>query len=403
MRPTYGAWLATSVTWRSAARREDTWQRTARTKPAAGVGGWRALVFASLLLAVAGCGSNTDNADQPPASGGKVDTVLEMPSLEGQEIVVNTFGGSFGDAVTETIVEPFEAATGAKVTVTTNCCDGFETQVKAGQFAGDVMFGAEYAAMKLYSDDGLLKSEPRLAQIAEARGVDPDLYQDTAIAHHFYGYVLAWNTEHADDHPSTWTEFFDTSSYEGTRSLSNYGFGALEIALLSSGVPASDLYPLDVDKGFEALTALLDGSPVQFATDGADSINKLATGEVDYALAFSNRVFAGIQQGLPLDMTMDQALLVADGVGIPATAKNVDGAVAFVDFAMAPSVQAAFAEAGGLAPAYPDAAEMVDPSLQKYMATSPENIDSVIPVDNDWWQENGASAEDRFTQWKTGS
>lgn len=403
--PICGSWLASFVP----ARRAGTRQRlTGTTKQRYVFRAWCALVSAALVAVLAGCGGTSHQPPasdgKPPASDGKIDTVLKMPNLEGQTIVINTYGGTFGDAVKKAIVEPFEAATGAKVTVTTNCCDAFETQVKGGQFAGDVNFGTEYSYMKAYSEKGLLKSDPRLAQIAKARGLAADLYQGDAITHHFYAYALAWNTKDADNHPNSWNDFFDTARYTGTRGIPGGGsFGALEIARVGSGTPSTDVYPIDVDKAIQSLTTLRKNGRLEFYSNGADLMNKLGTGELDYSLAFSNRVIAGIKQGLPVDMTLNGAMAVPDGVAIPATAKNVDGAVAFIDFSMSPSVQAAFANASGLAPAYPQAADMVDSSMRKYMVTSTENVSRAIKVDNNWWATNGSAADKKYLEWKSGS
>lgn len=365
------------------------------------VQGWCAVAGVALIAVVtAGCGSDSGNSAAP---SGKVNTVLGMPNLKGQTIVINTFGGSYGDALKKDAVTPFEAATGAKVVVSTNCCDAFETQVKGHQFAGDVVIGENYGTTKAWGDEGLLKSDPRLAQIAKARGVDPDLYQDNVITTGYFAVVLAWNTKYANNHPASWADFFDTSKYPGTRGLYNQPDGTLEIAQLGLGTPASSMYPIDMNKTLAGLTTLRDHTPVHFFATGADQINQLGTDQVAYSMAWSNRVAQGIQQGLPLAMTFNQAPLEGQASAIPATAKNVDGAVAFLDFSMQPDVQAAIAKDSGVAPAYPQAAEMLDPSVRKEMPTAPENLNQTVKVDTDWWLKNLGSATATYTKWLTES
>jgi putative spermidine/putrescine transport system substrate-binding protein len=357
-----------------------------------------ALGVAAAMLTACGSGSSTVSGQGP----GVGNTVLGMPDLKGQTIVINTYGGTFADAFRKDVVNPFEAATGAKVTLATNCCDTFETMTKAGQFSGDIVLGNDYGPMSAWGSAGLFKSEPRLTQIAKARGMDPDYYQDNLIAVDFYAYVLAWNTKYADNRPNSWTDFLDTSKFKQTRGLFTKANSNLEIAQLGSGVPPSNLYPIDVPKALSTLSTLRQNTMVHFWKDGADLQNQLGTGEIAYSLAFSNRVTQGIQQGLPLDMTFNQSLLVASGAAIPATAKNVDGAVAFLDYYMQPEVQAAFAKDSGLAPAYPNAAAMVDPSVQKYMVTFAPNLEKAIKIDNSWWLKNLNATSATFTAWKTG-
>lgn len=363
------------------------------------------LVSVVLVVVLAGCGSNADtptaSSDTPVGATAKLDTVLSMPDLKGQTIVINTFGGSYGEAVKKTLAAPFEAATGAKVVLTTNCCDSLDAQIEGGQFAGDLVLAGDYAAMQSRASRGLFKEDPRLAQIAKARGVDSAGYQNNLITIDYYAMVLAWNTQYANNHPSSWPEFFDTSKFQGTRGLHMDPEGTLEFAVMGTGAPASSVYPIDTDKAFATLTTLRKDTSVQFFSTGADLMNRLGTGEIAYSLAYSNRIYQAIQQGLPVDMTFNQALLVPEGAAIPATAKNVDGAVAFLDFYMQPQIQAEFAKESGVAPAYSKAAEMLDPSVQKYMATAPENIDKVLKVDIDWWMKNTSPVRAAFSKWET--
>ena len=106
----------------------------------------------------------------------------------------------------------------------------------------------------------------------------------------------------------------------------------------------------------------------------------------------------GKQDGLPIDMTSNQSLLVAGGAAIPKTAKNVDGAVALIDFYLSPEVQAAMAEDAGLAPAYPEAVELLPAELQELQVTSKEALESAILVDNAWWLENTEAAVQAFNE-----
>lgn len=362
--------------------------------------GWHVLASVTLIAALSGCGSS---AEAPAEPAGKVETVLTTPDLKGQEIVVNTYGGAWADALKQEVVEPFEAATGAKVTLTTNCCDSFETQVKADQFAGDIVMGNDYGYTQSWGDKGLLKSDPRLSQIAKARGIDPKLYQDDVLTVGYYANVLAWNTKHKDNHPTSWAEFFDTKKFPGTRGLQKYAVGDMEVATMGSGTPAADVYPIDIDKALATLTALRQETKVNFWGNGADAINQLSTGELDYSLMFSNRVLLAIKEGLPIDMTFNQAVAVGTGAAIPTNAKNIEGAVAFLDFFLQPDIQAAWAQSSGMAPAFPDAVEKVDADLRKYMVTDSSNLSKSVITDNDWWRKNTETAEQKLTNWLSGS
>lgn len=349
----------------------------------------------ALALMTAACGNDTATSVDPD----DVDTVFDLPDLKGEEVVVTLLGGgSYLEALEKNVIKPFEQATGASVTLNTNCCDNFETAVEQGQFIGDLTMGNDYGPEQAWSEAGLLTADPRLAEIGKARGVDPALYQKDLVAVYFYAYVLAWNTKNDDNHPTTWAEFFDTEKFDGTRGLFSLPFGDLEIAALADGVDQANLFPIDIDASIAKIDRLREDVKVNFWEGGADLQNQLGSGEIDYSLAFSNRVLQGKQDGLPIDMTTNQSLLVAGGAAIPKTAKNVDGAVALIDFYMSPEVQAAMAEDAGLAPAYPDAVELMPEELQKVQVTSEEALKSAIIVDNAWWLANTEAAVQAFNK-----
>lgn len=346
---------------------------------------------------VGGCGSEGNNAS--PASHSKAETVLPLPDLKGKEVVVTLLGGgAYLDALKKNVFGPFEKLTGARITVNTNCCDNFETAVKQGQFIGDLTMGNDYGPEQAWSEAGLLTADSRLAEIGKARGVDPTLYQKDLVAVYFYAYVLAWNTKYKDSHPANWSEFFDTNKFKETRGLFNLPFGDLEIAALADGATSDTVFPVDIDKSIAKVGQLRDGARINFWEGGADLINQLGSGEIAYSLGFSNRILQAKNDGLPVDMTTNQSLLVAGGAAIPKTAKNVDGAVALIDFYMSPKVQAAMATDAALAPAYPAAVELLPEELQKQQVTSEEALRSAILVDNGWWLKNTDTAVQAFNK-----
>lgn len=363
----------------------------------------RAFAFlsaATLALCMTACGSDeTEGGSASASSKAEADTVLPLPDLSGQQIVITLLGGgSWADALEKDVIKPFEELTGADVVTNNNCCDNFETAVGEGQFIGDLAMGNDYGPVQAWSDAGLLTADPRFVEIGEARGIDPSLYQDDIVSVYAYGYVLAWNTDVAgDSHPTNWSEFFDTDEFTGTRGLFSLPIGDLEIASLAHGADPVNLYPLDIDESIAAIGELRDAAKINFWEGGADLQAQLGSGELAYSLAFSNRILQSKAEGLPVDMTTDNALIATGGVGIPKTAKNVDGAMAFVDFYLTPEVQAAMARDAGVAPAYSDAVELLPEDLQADQVTSPEAMETAIIMDNAWWAENFPTAAQDFS------
>jgi putative spermidine/putrescine transport system substrate-binding protein len=364
----------------------------------------RALVAAAVavgLVTFSACGAGSSDGNGTGAAE-KVDSVLPMPDLKGQTIVINTYGGTFETAFTKEVVTPFEQATGADVKLVTTCCDGFSTTVEKNQYAGDLVLGNDYGPMLLWSDNGLLQKDDRIAKIAEARGVDKNYYQDDLLAVDFYAYVLAWNTDRVKSPPANWADFYDTTAFPGVRGISARPGGSMETALLAQGATADDLYPLDTGAAIDGLRELRDSKKLRFWANGADLTNKLGTGEFDYTMGFSNRIAQAKDSGLPIDYTFDGSILAASAAAIPKGAKNVDGAIAFLDFYFQPDIQADFAKISALAPAYESANEQLSDDEAVSMVTSTENLPKTVRYDDRYWQKNYEANAKDYTEFVTG-
>lgn len=353
---------------------------------------WRAalaLVAVGALALAASCSSDPGGKSASGADpGAQLDTVLDMPDISGQTIVINTYGGTFAEAFQKHVVNPFQEATGASVKLVTTCCANFPTTVKNKQYAGDLVLGDDFGPMNSWAEDGYLEDEPRLSEIGKARAIEDGFYNDHVIAVDFYAYVLAWNTDNVKTAPKNWADFYNTDEISGTRGIFALPPAMLETALLGSGTDPDSLYPLEIDKGFDALQGLKDSGDLKTWSDGADLQNKLGTGEFDYAVGFSNRISQGRATGLPIDFTFNEGIRVASGAAIPVGAKNVDGAVAFMDFYMQPKIQAAFAKASYLAPAYESANDELDPDVAGEMVTSAENIGNTAAFNDEFYADH---------------
>ncbi|MCD9197778.1 extracellular solute-binding protein [Aeromicrobium wangtongii] len=326
-----------------------------------------------------------------------------MPDLKGQTITINTYGGSMAEAFDEYVVKPFESATGAKVKLVTTCCTNFQSTVEKDQYAGDIVLGNDYGPMAEWSKAGLLKSDDRLTQIATARGIEKGYFQDDLLAVDFYAYVLAWNSKRVSNPPATWADFFDTGKFEGKRGVFTQPGAMYEAALLAEGVARDEMYPLDEDKALAAFRKLKQAGKLATWTDGADLTNKLGTGEFDYAIGFSNRLMQAKDSGVPVDFTFDGAIRVASAAAIPVNARNVDGAVAFLDFYMQPEIQAQYAQPSAFAPAYSSANELLDPEVAAQLVTAEENITKSVKYDDPYWSANFEAHLKNYTAFLNGN
>jgi len=320
-------------------------------------------------------------------------------SLEGQQIVLYTFGGTQLETTRELVIKPFEEETGANVIVDDTCCQRLQAALEAGQFIGDVVVGLDRGGMLARDARGWFVHDPRLEQVARDRG-SPDPYPSPAmLILHSYSYVIAAK-DASVPLPTTWAEFWDTKRFPGSRGINRITPAVqLDAALLADGVPADKLYPLDVDRAFKKMTELRDATRVVVLNSGADQINSLGTGEATYAIVYSNRAYMAKRGGIPINFTYSDGFMTGNGGAILKGAKNVDGAVAFLEYHFRPDVLARFAERTGMSPAYPAAADLIRPEYRPLMATAPENAKLQHVLNDEYWQKNLAAIMERWVAW----
>ena len=98
--------------------------------------------------------------------------------------------------------------------------------------------------------------------------------------------------------PSSWGDFWNVKDFPGRRSLRKHPFDTLEESAMASGVPTSQLYPLNVDKAFANLDAIKP--KVDVVVDLRAQVEQmLKTGEVDMIATWVSRPQSAIADGAP--------------------------------------------------------------------------------------------------------
>src|SRR5881392_417715 len=169
------------------------------------------------------------------------------PDLKGSKFTTVDFGGALQKAIREAWIEPFEKASGAKVTLDS---PPNKSKLKAMVDSGNVVWDVyQDDASFIQKNCGVLFERIDTAKLAAA-GIDRRfLTNDCGVAAPVGAYVFAYNAEkYKSDPPKGWSDFFDVKKYPGKRAVYNSVLtGILEMALLADGVSADKLYPLDLD------------------------------------------------------------------------------------------------------------------------------------------------------------
>lgn len=317
--------------------------------------------------------------------------------LEGQQVVLYTFGGTQLAVTKELVIEPFEKETGAKVVIDDSCCTKLQAAIESGEFIGDVVVGLSRGRMLSMNERGFFLSDARLEKIARDLG-SPFPSASMMILHKFALVIAA--KDNSVPLPKNWAEFWDVKKFPGTRALVRSDpWVQLEAALLADGVAPDKLYPLDVERAFTKLNELKKSTKIVFNASGADQINNLGTGEVTYGITYSNRAYLAKRDKIAINFDYSDGFLQGNGGAILKGARNIDGAVAFLEYHMRPEVLARFAERTGMAPVYPQSSSLIAKDVQAILPTSPDNAAKQHELDDEFWQKNLEQINRRWVEW----
>jgi len=316
-------------------------------------------------------------------------------------ITVADVGGAPGAAVKKAFYEPFEKETGIRIVGVAHEPDPttqFKLIVDTKNFIWDVCSVTPIDLAHLTHPKGYV----------DALHIDPKEYPTVVpgmITPVWAGFSI-WTTMlgyRADKFPNgagpqSWVDFWDVKKFPGRRGLYKNALGALDVAVLAAGVPASKLYPLDVDLGFKMLDQIKPHINVWW-TSGAHNTQILQSGEVAMTPVWSGRAFAAIDGGAPVKVVWNDGLYSSDGWCIPKGTPRGDLARKFIRFCMNPDLQAIFSNNIANAPSNTKAFQYINPDRAERLATAPQNIRHVHPRDDFWWAENRAKLQERFENW----
>ncbi|MGC5325941.1 ABC transporter substrate-binding protein [Brevibacillus sp. SYSU BS000544] len=349
-----------------------------------------ALALSVVGLTVIGCSSG-DKPSAPASSS----AAPAASSGEAKELVVVDWGGASSEAAKKAVYEPFEKAKGVKITVVSPTDTGkLKAMVQSGSVEWDVVNSDTDVALRLELEGLLEKLD---YNVIDKTDVYPELVTDSTIGLQLYYTNIAFNTEQfsGDNHPKTWTEFWDTQKFPGARSLYKSPMGTLESALLADGVAPDKLYPLDVDRALASLNKVKKDVKVWWDA-GAQPPQLLATKEVALAAAWNGRVSAAKKQGSKVDNEFNEALAMSTSWIIPKGAPHKELAQEFISFAMKPEQQAAYSQLIDYAPTNKKALDLLPEEVKQRLGSGEKNK---IMIDIKYWAENFNEVNKSFNKW----
>ncbi|WP_225026048.1 ABC transporter substrate-binding protein [Xinfangfangia pollutisoli] len=334
------------------------------------------------------------------------------------EVVVLSWGGSYGGAQTEAHLKPFTAKTGIPTTMTDsdNPATPIKAQVEAGNVTVDVA-SVEYADAIRLCDEGLLEPIDINSLPAGADGTPAaedflaGAVTDCGVSTDIWANIFAYDSTKfsGDAAPKTVADFFDLEKFPGKRGLKKGAKAVLEFALLGDGVPASEVYatlstPEGVDRAFAKLDTIK--KDVVWWEAGAQPPQLLADGEVAMTTAYNGRIFnAVITEGKPFSIIWDGQIYENEMYVIPKGAPHMEDALEFVKYATSTEGLRAQAQYISYGPArksalkdellFNDGKTVMGPHLP----TAPENMTNALESNFEFWVDKDAELNERFNAW----
>lgn len=316
-----------------------------------------------------------------------------------QELVFATWGGSWADAMRDAWFDPFEEATGIAIrTVSGNDYGRIEAMVQAGRTEWDLVEVLP-DFYPLARDNQLL--EPVDYDVVDRSGLlRDDLANELLIPQVLFSYVLAYNKDQGSV-PSTWAEVWDVEAYPGMRAFqAEANAGVLEAALLADGVPAENLYPLDVDRALDKMEEIR--SNLLFYETNAQGEQYMSSGQAALGLIPDGRALNIMNAGAPVDIQYELSFLTWSAMGVLKGAPNKEAAMKFLAYSLTPEAQAAIAMAYTYGPVVPAAFDDIPEERSNILSGGPQMEGNAVLMDALWWGDNYEQASEKLTTWMLG-
>jgi putative spermidine/putrescine transport system substrate-binding protein len=316
----------------------------------------------------------------------------------GKTIVFASWGGAYQDAQKICYCEPFAATSGARV-VQDGPTDAakFRAMSESGTPDWDV---TDVTIDFLYAGIGDKLFERIDPTLVDTKRISPQFVNDYGIGCIVWSYNLGYSTKSFTDknHPVTWADLFDLKRFPGKRTLPDEPTGTLEIALLADGVPMDKLYPLDADRALKKLDTIK--SETIFWSTNSQSQQLFVDEEVTLGVILNGRAYDAAKKGAAIAISWDQNIQSVDYLVVPHGSRNRDAAMGLINTMTLPENQAKLANMIAYSPTNPDAFKAIDPAIQPWLSTAPQNVAKGFVIDAAFWRDNLKSLTEKWDDWK---
>ena len=331
-----------------------------------------------------------------------VSSLSGASSVQAEELVFSSWGGSYQEAIRKAWIEPFSKQTGVEVIEDT----GPETakikaMIETDTVSWDVVTAggsglARGVKLGLFEEitDDMVDQSHVIAGARNPYGVPSEIFST----------VFAFSTEAFPDggpQPKTWADFWDVEKFPGKRAMYDRPNTVLEAALLADGVAPADVYKvLSTDEGLDRAMRKIEEIKPHVAVwwhSGAQPVQALGSGEVVMANGWNGRFQTGIDEGLPIKMSWEGTIAQVGYFMIVKGAPNKEAAVKLLNFMVTPKAQGEFSKYVSYGPVTEKAWQYIDEARAERLPSTPERLAKSMFLDPDYWADRLGDLTERYT------
>jgi len=279
-------------------------------------------------------------------------SILRAQEKISGELVVDTFGGTYADAVREYIVKPFEAKYGVKVRLSSfgNNAEQLaklqagNSRLDVSSLNGDGVYvaikGGALLPLRLDNVPNFSDQDPKFKSPAYETG-DGNNYSAALV---WGDQAMAYNTDMIKDAPDSWAALWDPA-YKGRVAVFGANPGPIYMAATALGQDINNITDL---AAIEAKLKELKPNLLKWWSSGSEMTQLFASGEVWIGDFWRGRVNNLKKEGIPVEYVVPKEGAPAwlDTMVVPKSCENRDAAEAFINLMLDAKVQRNFCTKG---------------------------------------------------------
>lgn len=321
--------------------------------------------------------------------------LMGVAAGQSSEVIIASWGGNTSRATRTAVGEPFQKATGIKVTVVDAggpYAAKVATQRDAGKLLWDMADSVGEDDYVFMTKNGMLEPVPDALKKKIEPLLIPGAVKEFGVLEADVGILIVCREEVKC--PSNPQEFWDVKAFPGRRSVVAVAAEILPIAVQAAGVPRDKVYPIDIDLAFKKLEEIKPHVTV-WPTSGDQMQQLLRSREVDMQIMWSGRAFDLRKQGVPLQFKWDGGVREISYLTVLKGAANKDAAFKFVEyFATHPEQQARRVELLAYASSHKDVNKHLPDDIKPFLTTS--HLDKMVVENGEW---GFANKEEILRRW----